>query len=197
MPSDVGNRVVDIRNRSVCCIIDRQRTQATDRGDPGGDVTAGKAMDNGYVQSFFPLGQCLLFKLSRCAPRYPDPESADLLQGCIPRLRLRLIQAGREQVVKRLESLDPASRRRVNCEPIKNAASRRDRAHPISDRQVPIVGPQCGQRLDPLLGLSVGVGHRWNFGPGRGTRFDERNRPRIAIFERLVEVSQRTLLIDG
>ena len=81
--------IVDIRHGGGGGVIDRQRTQATDRRDPGGDVTAGKAMDNRYVQSALPLGQCLFFERSERSPRNPDPEPADLLQSRIPRPRLR------------------------------------------------------------------------------------------------------------
>ena len=52
--------VFDVSDGSGCRVVDRQRAQASDGGDPGGDIAAGKAVDDRDVEPAFPLRQCLL-----------------------------------------------------------------------------------------------------------------------------------------
>ena len=93
------------------------------------DIPAGEAGNDRQVDPAFPLGQCLFFERGEGPAGNPNPEVADLAQGCIPWLRLVVAQAGGEHIVKRLEGFDPARRCGFNGKPIEDQAGRRDRSH--------------------------------------------------------------------
>ena len=197
LPSDVDFGVVDISDRTCRGVIDRQRAQAGDRGDPGGDIAAGQAMDDRDVKPAFPLGQRLFFDGSQRAARNPDPEPADLLQA-------------RRNAAADLSRPRPAESR--SCSGLSATAHSRgagSTAKRSKIRQAAVSaatrprGSSCGSSLRSALRVSIhspascsvkagigvfglGVARSWMMGSAE-----------IVVRECLVQVGQRAVCMDG
>ena len=78
-------------------------------------------MTAGWSPPFHSIKSLFLDGHERSAGK-PDPEPADLIECHEPRLGHGVGQAGRQQVMKRRQRLEPAGRRRLDGEPVKDPA---------------------------------------------------------------------------
>ena len=112
----------------------------------------------GLVEGVLPVGQVGLLGGGHGPAGEPVPVAADLGEGRGPDLDAGVGQAGEDQVVDRLEGLEPGRRGGLDAEPVEDVGRRRDRRGPADRGELEEPGAEPFEDRDEVgpLGLADG-----------------------------------------